>query len=144
QVSRSARPPGDWLKSLREVAATQAERWRQSGELLRNLADTLRAERVRTRREQQTSARVAEALQIAEAARATAESANRTKDVFLGIVSHELRTPLTPILAWARLLRQGTLDEEATRRAQETIERSARGQAQIIDDLLAVAGIISG
>ena len=143
-VLTSGRTHGDWLKSLREVAATQAERLRQSGELLRNLADTLRAERVRTRREQQTSARLAEALQIAEAARATAESANRTKDVFLGIVSHELRTPLTPILAWARLLRQGTLDEEATRRAQETIERSARCQAQIIDDLLEVSRIIAG
>jgi signal transduction histidine kinase/ActR/RegA family two-component response regulator len=143
-VLASGHPLGDWLKSLREVAATQTERLRQSGELLRTLADRLRAERLHTQREQQTSARLAEALQLAEAARAAAEEANRTKDVFLGIVSHELRTPLTPILAWARLLRQGKLDEEATRHALETIERSAKCQAQIIDDLLEVSRIIAG
>ena len=79
-----------------------------------------------------------------EQARATAEVANRAKDAFLGTVSHELRTPLSPILLWARMLRQGTLDEETRRRALETIERSAKSQAQIIEDLLDVSRIIAG
>jgi signal transduction histidine kinase/CheY-like chemotaxis protein len=89
-------------------------------------------------------AREAAARADAEAARAEAEAANRAKDQFLAMVSHELRNPLSPILAWARLLRAGTLGPEKAQRAYETIERSARSQAQLIEDLLDVSRIVSG
>jgi len=77
-------------------------------------------------------------------ARAAAEAASRAKDAFLATVSHELRTPLSPILAWSRMLRQGTLGEEKARRALEAIERCARSQAQLVEDLLDVSRIITG
>jgi PAS domain S-box-containing protein len=77
-------------------------------------------------------------------ARATAEAANRAKDAFLATVSHELRTPLSPILAWTSMLRQRTLAEGQTEKALATIERNARAQAQLIEDLLDVSRIVSG
>jgi PAS domain S-box-containing protein len=80
----------------------------------------------------------------AESARDAAEAASHAKDAFLATVSHELRTPLSPILTWAGLLREGTLDDEKTRHAYEVIERSARTQAQLIEDLLDVSRIIAG
>ena len=78
------------------------------------------------------------------AARLQAEGANRTKDEFLGTVSHELRTPLTMMLGWAGLLRAGSLDAATTIRAVQTIERNARAQAKIIDDLLDTSRIMNG
>ncbi len=77
-------------------------------------------------------------------ARAAAEAASRAKDAFLAVVSHELRTPLSPILAWVQMLRDQRLDEQKAHHALETIERNARAQAQLIDDLLDVARIVSG
>jgi len=79
-----------------------------------------------------------------QAARAEAEKANRTKDEFLATLSHELRTPLSAILGWSHLLRTEQLEEEQVTRAFETIERNARAQAQLIDDLLDVSRIITG
>lgn len=76
--------------------------------------------------------------------RAEAEGANRLKDEFLATVSHELRTPLTAMLGWAHLLRAGQLNERNAVNAMETIERNARSQAQLIDDLLDVSRIITG
>ncbi len=70
--------------------------------------------------------------------------ANRTKDMFLATLSHELRTPLTPVLGWVNLLRGGGLDESGTAQAFDTIERNARLQARLIDDLLDVSRIVSG
>jgi PAS domain S-box-containing protein len=78
------------------------------------------------------------------AARSRAEALNRSRDEFLATLSHELRTPLTAILGWARLLQTGGLDSATTRRAIETIERNARLQAQLIDDLLDVSRVVSG
>jgi len=78
------------------------------------------------------------------AARVEAETASRAKDVFLATISHELRTPLSPILAWARLLRDGKLDDAKARRAFASIERSAKSQAQLIEGLLDVARIVAG
>jgi signal transduction histidine kinase/CheY-like chemotaxis protein len=80
----------------------------------------------------------------AEAARAQAEAANRTKDEFLAILSHELRTPLSAILGWAQLLRMGQLNAESVSHAFEIIEKSAKAQSQLIDDLLDVSRILSG
>jgi signal transduction histidine kinase/integral membrane sensor domain MASE1/CheY-like chemotaxis protein len=77
-------------------------------------------------------------------ARAEAESANRTKDQFLAIVSHELRTPLNAILGWAGMLRGGSLDEQTAVRAIEVIDRNAKVQAQLIEDILDVSRIVSG
>jgi PAS domain S-box-containing protein len=79
-----------------------------------------------------------------EAARRTAEDANRLKDDFLATVSHELRNPLNSIVGWAALLRSNKLDEEKSERAVEAILRAAHAQDQIIGDLLDVARIING
>ena len=70
--------------------------------------------------------------------------ANRLKDEFLAIVSHELRTPLAAMLTWAGLLRGGKLEPAAAARGVEVIERSARAQAQLIDDLLDMSRIMTG
>jgi len=79
-----------------------------------------------------------------QAARQQAEAANRMKDEFLAIVSHELRTPLNSILGWSRLLLTKKFDEATTARALETIERNARSQARLVDDILDVSQIIQG
>ncbi|CAM3738025.1 PAS domain S-box protein [Corallococcus sp. ZKHCc1 1396] len=78
------------------------------------------------------------------AARQEAEVANQLKDEFLATVSHELRTPLTAILGWVQLLRTGHLPESRRARALETMERNARAQGQLIEDLLDVSRIVSG
>lgn len=70
--------------------------------------------------------------------------ANRIKDEFLAVLSHELRTPLNPILGWARLLRSRQYDEATTARALEIIERNAKTQTQLIEDLLDVSRILRG
>ncbi|WP_404790526.1 chemotaxis protein CheB [Altericista sp. CCNU0014] len=77
-------------------------------------------------------------------ARQQAETANRVKDEFLSNLSHELRNPLNTMLGWSQMLRTRTLDSVAAARAVEVIERSARAQAQLIDDLLDVSRIMSG
>ncbi len=77
--------------------------------------------------------------------RKQAEEADRLKDEFLATLSHELRTPLTSILGWATLVRNGGVDHgENLDRALEIIERNARSQARLIDDLLDVSRIITG
>jgi signal transduction histidine kinase/CheY-like chemotaxis protein len=73
-----------------------------------------------------------------------AARANEAKDQFLATVSHELRTPLTSILGWSQMLTSGKLDHAMTQRAIETIERNARAQAQIVEDLLDISRIVSG
>lgn len=85
-----------------------------------------------------------EILQREIAARKTAEEANRAKDDFLSVLSHELRTPLNAILGWTRVLSMSALDEERKLKAIETIERNARLQKNLIEDLLDVSRIISG
>ncbi len=80
----------------------------------------------------------------AEAAQALAESANRMKDEFLSTVSHELRTPLNAILGWASMLSSGILEPARQKGAIDTIERNARNQVRLIDDLLDVARILQG
>jgi signal transduction histidine kinase/ActR/RegA family two-component response regulator len=77
-------------------------------------------------------------------ARAEAERLNRLKDEFLSTLSHELRTPLNAILGWSQILRARRTDEKIMHHALETIERNARSQVQLIDDLLDVSRIIMG
>lgn len=83
-------------------------------------------------------------LQSEQAAREEAERANRLKDEFLATLSHELRTPLNAILGWSQMLQKSNLDEAAVKRATGTIERNARAQSQLIDDILDVSRIITG
>jgi len=84
------------------------------------------------------------AYQEARLAREEAEEANRAKDDFLATLSHELRTPLNGILGWSCLLSKGTLDPSTSAAAFQSIERNARVQSRLIEDLLDVSRIISG
>ena len=120
---------GDDDTRLREIAALQQR------------AATLEAE-IAHRRELERVLRD----QLAENARLyeLAQQSNRTKDEFLATLSHELRTPLTAILGWAKMLSIGGLDEKMTRTAVEIIERSARTQASLIDDLLDLSRVVVG
>jgi signal transduction histidine kinase len=72
------------------------------------------------------------------------ERANRAKDVFFATLSHELRTPLTPILGWAKLMRSAKADAQLIAQGLDAIERNARLQTRLIDDLLDVSRIVSG
>ncbi|MEX0268161.1 PAS domain-containing protein [Leptolyngbyaceae cyanobacterium UHCC 1019] len=72
------------------------------------------------------------------------QQANRIKDEFLAVLSHELRSPLNPILGWSKLLRSGKLDETKTAHALATIERNARLQSDLIEDLLDISRILQG
>ena len=83
-------------------------------------------------------------VELEQAARAEAEKANRVKDDFLAVLSHELRSPLNPILGWTQLLRSGKLDATTTAGALEVIERNAKLQAELIEDLLDVSRILQG
>jgi PAS domain S-box-containing protein len=83
-------------------------------------------------------------LQFETKAREAAEEASRLKDEFLATLSHELRTPLTAILGWSSMLRDSRLDEQTFKMAVEIVERNARTQQQIVDDILDVSRIITG
>jgi signal transduction histidine kinase len=72
------------------------------------------------------------------------ENANNAKDIFFATLSHELRTPLTPILGWAKLLKSGHPDESLINQGLDAIERNARLQTRLIDDLLDISRIVSG
>ncbi|MBD2522891.1 response regulator [Nostoc sp. FACHB-133] len=73
-----------------------------------------------------------------------AQQANRIKDEFLAVLSHELRSPLNPILGWTKILQTSHQDAAKTQYALETIERNAKLQAQLIEDLLDVSRILQG
>ena len=77
-------------------------------------------------------------------AREEAEAANRAKDEFLATLSHELRTPLSAMVGWTRMLRTRNLPPEKVQKALETIERNAKAQADLIEDILDVSRIITG
>ena len=95
--------------------------------------------------EQVSSRRTVERLaRREEAARHAAEDASRAKDEFLSTLSHELRTPLNAVVGWSHLLRTGAVPEEQRERAFETIERNARAQAKLIEDMLDLSRIAQG
>jgi signal transduction histidine kinase/BarA-like signal transduction histidine kinase len=73
-----------------------------------------------------------------------AREANRLKEEFLSTLSHELRTPLSAMLSWLWMLRRKALDPEAAARAIEAVDRNARAQARLVDDLLDVSRIVTG
>ncbi|PYS81459.1 MAG: hypothetical protein DMF67_16600, partial [Acidobacteria bacterium] len=124
--------------SIRHVLIDSSVLW-EGGEFVhtrcftRDITDKKRAEAERDR-----------LLENERRARREAEEASRLKDEFLATVSHELRTPLTAIIGWARMLRDGNLDEETAARALGAIDRNAKSQAQLIEDLLDISRIVSG
>jgi PAS domain S-box-containing protein len=79
-----------------------------------------------------------------QASREQAETANRIKDEFLAVLSHELRSPLNPILGWSSLLQTRKLDEAKMAQALAAIQRNARLQSELIEDLLDVSRILRG
>jgi PAS domain S-box-containing protein len=83
-------------------------------------------------------------LEREQEARQKAEDANRIKDEFLATLSHELRTPLTAILGWSQMLSNDSLDQETARYAVQVIQRNARNQSQLINDILDVSRVITG
>jgi signal transduction histidine kinase/DNA-binding response OmpR family regulator len=141
------RGAGDFSDSDESLAATLANHVAVAYENARlyaeaqNHATELRMEMaVRKQAEEER----AQLLVREQAARAEAEAANKNKDEFLATLSHELRTPLTAILGWSHLMRTKQMNEAETSRAIDTIERNARSQSQLIDDLLDVSRIITG
>ena len=122
-----------YLKNIEaSVAQTEAARLHVE-ELSRYIGELQRSEEAR-----------GQLLVRAERARADAEAANRIKDEFLATLSHELRTPLTSLLGWSSVLRDGWRDEAVLTQGLDAIDRNARVQAQLIDDLLDVSRIVSG
>lgn len=123
-----------WILSLGKIVS-----WDSQGQPLRmlgthtDITDRKQAEAERER-----------LLQQAQAAREEAERANRIKDEFLAVLSHELRSPLNPILGWSKLLQTRQFDPQGTKRALQTIERNAKLQVQLIEDLLDVSRILRG
>jgi len=122
-----------YLKNIENsVAQTEAARLHVE-ELSRYISELQRSEEER-----------GQLLLRAERARSEAEAANRIKDEFLATLSHELRTPLTSLLGWSSVLREASQDEKVLTQGLEAIDRNARVQAQLIDDLLDVSRIVSG
>ena len=105
------------------------------------LGDVQRLEAARLR---ETNERLEEALEREQRARRETEAASYLKDEFLMTVSHELRTPLTAIYGWVRMLAAEGMADDQRRRALAAVERNARAQTRLIDDLLDVSRAISG
>jgi PAS domain S-box-containing protein len=160
----------DWEVECRIRRADDVERWvwvkggtyargpdgsplRMSG-VVTDVTDRKQAEQERERllrSEREARAAAEEARAAAETARATAEAARaeveragRLKDDFLATVSHELRTPLNAVLGWAQLLRRGVIPPHEVPDTVGVIERNAKLQAQLVEDLLDLSRIISG
>ncbi len=120
--------------------SNQDDRLREIVELQRG-SKSLEAE---VKERQRTEERLRISLVAEQVARAEAENASRMKDEFLATVSHELRTPLNAIIGWSHMLLAGKLDEATAGRALEVIDRNARAQAQLIEDILDVSRVITG
>ncbi len=129
---------GDEVVGALAVASGHVNR--EAAAILSSITDLVALGAARARAEAERR----ELLERERAARADAEAANRHKDEFLATVSHELRTPLSAITGWTAMLKEGELDAARTRRAIDTIERNARAQKQLIEDLLDVTRIVAG
>lgn len=110
----------------------------------RDITEVKRQESERLDLQKQIEIERIQILEREKAARAQAETANRIKDQFLAVLSHELRSPLNPILGWSNLLKNPKLSEANRIKGLETIERNAKLQIQLIDDLLDVSRILRG
>jgi signal transduction histidine kinase/CheY-like chemotaxis protein len=134
QLRRLTSESGLSLETLWVLIGSEApltrERLTLNGELLRILGDTLLSEHYRGRQLEEALARL--------------ESANHAKDEFLATLSHELRAPLNTIVGWSAMLRAGTLDAATTAQALEIIERDAKVQTRLVNDLLDVSRIVAG
>ncbi len=133
RVTEAHRLRLDAVEGLLEARETERALAAEKARLTVALADMTHLEETHT-----------QLLEREQAARASAEQANLLKDQFLATVSHELRTPLNAILGWADMLRNGALDDARRDRAGRAIYTSAKRQAQLINDLLDVARIMSG
>jgi len=104
-----------------------------ASKIARDVSERLRTDTARAR-----------LLSSERSARERAQSSSRAKDEFVAIISHEIRQPLNAILGWAQMLRQGALDAAATPRALDSIERNARAQVKLLEDLLDISRAITG
>ena len=121
--------------------------WSALPKVARDITGRKKSEQALKEAMQQAESANRERLQLLESerdARSQAERANRVKDEFLATLSHELRTPLNAVLGWTNILQRGNIQREELKQGLETIERNARIQAQIIEDLLDMSRIISG
>jgi PAS domain S-box-containing protein len=114
-------------------------RFGSSGEFLGYIGSCIDITEMKRAEEQRSALLASE-----RAARSDAERAGRMKDEFLATLSHELRTPLNAILGWSQLLRTGRLEKPDFEQGLETVERNAKIQAQLIEDLLDMSRVISG
>ena len=118
-----------------------------ASKVARDITERKKSEQALKEAMQQADSANRERLQLLDSerdARSQAERANRVKDEFLATLSHELRTPLNAVLGWSNILQRGNIQSEELKQGLVTIERNARIQAQIIEDLLDMSRIISG
>jgi len=104
-----------------------------ASKIARDITERLRADAERAR-----------LLTSERAARERAEAASRAKDEFVAMISHEIRSPLNAILGWAQTLRQAPMDTNAMDRALDSIERNARAQVKLLEDLLDISRAVTG
>jgi signal transduction histidine kinase/PAS domain-containing protein len=135
-ISRSGKIIGMVTTHWREHRRSSDRELRFLDLLARQAADAIEQRHLEVERE--------ELLQREQGAREKAEQANRIKDEFLAVLSHELRSPLNPILGWSQLLRNGNLDDTKIELGLTTIERNAKLQSELIEDLLDVSRILQG
>jgi signal transduction histidine kinase len=136
QVSNTAVTPADRVRGLEHGADVYLTEPVGGGVLVATVHALLRVRRAETA--------LAAALDGERAARQIAEQASRLKDEFLATLSHELRTPLNALMGWIWQLRHTSLTDEARERALDSLERNARMQAQLINDLLDVSRASKG
>ena len=136
QISNTAVEPADRVRGLDQGADVYLTEPVDAAVLVATVHALLRVRRA--------EAAQAAALEGERRARESAETANRLKDEFIATLSHELRTPLNALMGWIWQLRNSTLTPEARERALDSIERNARMQAQLINDLLDVSRASKG
>ena len=124
---------GKLLGTLSFVSRTRAEFTPEEIDLLQSTCDQMA---IALERANLTASLQQQAEQLRQA--------NHIKDEFLAVLSHELRSPLNPILGWSKLLQRGKLDAAKTQQAIATIERNAKLQSELIEDLLDVSRILQG
>jgi len=137
---------GQWSGELRHITRDGREVIVESRQQLLESSSqrlVLETNRNTTQRKQAEQERE-RSLLLEHALRVEAERAALAKDEFLATVSHELRTPLSAILGWATILRNRPADEAMATHGLEVIERNAKVQAELVEDLLDVSRIISG